>query len=125
MSYTIDERVILETVNCCACGTTFAMQQTLKKARMDNGGVFWCPNGHEQIYTKPRCEKLKDELAEKQRELTAARCEALNEKQKREATEAEMTRHKKRMKNGVCPCCQRSFINLKRHIATKHPQFAT
>jgi hypothetical protein len=23
----------------------------------------------------------------------------------------------------VCPCCNRSFQNLRRHMATKHPEF--
>jgi hypothetical protein len=28
-----------------------------------------------------------------------------------------------RVGNGVCPCCTRSFTNLRRHMATKHPGF--
>jgi hypothetical protein len=24
----------------------------------------------------------------------------------------------------VCPCCNRTFSNLQRHMAHKHPQFA-
>ena len=26
--------------------------------------------------------------------------------------------------NGVCPCCKRSFTNLRRHMNTKHPNFS-
>lgn len=29
-----------------------------------------------------------------------------------------------RVKNGVCPCCNRSFQNLKRHMNTKHPNWS-
>ena len=28
----------------------------------------------------------------------------------------------KRIHKGVCPCCNRSFTNLKRHMETKHPE---
>jgi hypothetical protein len=33
------------------------------------------------------------------------------------------TQLKKRVANGVCPCCHRSFVALRRHIETKHPEF--
>jgi hypothetical protein len=29
----------------------------------------------------------------------------------------------RRVGNGVCPCCSRSFTNLKRHIRSKHPDY--
>jgi hypothetical protein len=28
-----------------------------------------------------------------------------------------------RIGNGVCPCCNRSFTNLRRHMTTKHPEY--
>lgn len=37
----------------------------------------------------------------------------------------EAKRLKKRAANGVCPCCTRSFQNLRRHMATKHPDHAS
>ena len=33
------------------------------------------------------------------------------------------TRISKRVKNGVCICCNRTFADLARHMATKHPTF--
>ena len=30
----------------------------------------------------------------------------------------------KRVHNGVCPCCNRSFQNLQKHMKTKHPEIA-
>ena len=99
------------------------MPSEFRQRKLDLGGEFFCPNGHSQHYSKPTCVRLREELDTKQRELTAARCETLNEKNARIASETEMARHKTRMKNGVCPCCKRSFINIKRHIATKHPDF--
>jgi hypothetical protein len=121
MSYLTDTS--LDTIVCCSCGITFAMPSVRRRELLDNGGGFHCPNGHAQTYGKGRADKLEEQLAQKQRELTAARCETTAEKLKREKAETELSRHKRRTKNGVCPCCQRSFLNLKRHLATKHPDF--
>lgn len=42
-----------------------------------------------------------------------------------ETTKARMqvVRHKKRAAPGLCPCCNRSFVGLSRHMKTKHPQY--
>lgn len=37
------------------------------------------------------------------------------------AARGQVTRIKNRVGNGVCPCCNRSFGNLHRHMQTKHP----
>lgn len=29
---------------------------------------------------------------------------------------------KKRVQGGACPCCNRHFVQLERHMATKHPE---
>lgn len=123
MSFTIQTSLELETINCCNCGVVFAVPQFLKRKLLDHGGEFFCPNGHSLHFKKPTCVRLREELEQKQKELTAARCETLAEKQRREKSEAKLLRHQKRTKNGVCPCCQRSFLNLQRHLATKHPSY--
>jgi hypothetical protein len=30
---------------------------------------------------------------------------------------------RKRIQSGVCPCCNRTFENLGRHMKSKHPAF--
>ena len=40
------------------------------------------------------------------------------------AAKGELTKMKKRVGNGVCPCCNRQFVNLQRHMATQHPGYA-
>ncbi|WP_165394478.1 helix-turn-helix domain-containing protein [Pseudoxanthomonas winnipegensis] len=30
---------------------------------------------------------------------------------------------RQRVMNGVCPCCNRTFENLRRHMHDKHPEF--
>ena len=39
------------------------------------------------------------------------------------AQRANVTKLKKRISAGVCPCCTRTFSNLSRHMATQHPDY--
>ncbi len=98
------------------------MPQEMRQQRLTNGGSFYCPNGHSQHYTKPKCTRLQEEIEATKRELTAARCATLSEQNKRESVEREMKRRMRRVHAGVCPCCNRTFQNLARHMQTKHPK---
>lgn len=33
------------------------------------------------------------------------------------------TKLKKRIAKGACPCCNRHFVNLQRHIEGQHPEY--
>ena len=35
----------------------------------------------------------------------------------------QVTRIKKRVANGVCPCCNRTFKDLAAHMSTQHPDY--
>lgn len=37
----------------------------------------------------------------------------------------QLTKLKRRVSNGVCPCCNRSFADLHRHMTEKHPDYLT
>lgn len=39
------------------------------------------------------------------------------------AAVGQVTKLKNRVGHGVCPCCNRSFGNLARHIESEHPTF--
>lgn len=41
------------------------------------------------------------------------------------ATKGVVTRLKNRARNGVCPCCIRTFKDLHMHMASEHPNFVT
>lgn len=66
--------------------------------------------------------KLKEELEqEKQksiRDTNYLRQQLILEENKRKESDRKL----KRIHNGVCPCCNRSFVNLQRHMKTKHPE---
>jgi hypothetical protein len=123
--------VKLEAVTCCVCGVVFGLPSYLKKSLKSEGGDFWCPNGHRQYYTEPEIEKLKKQLAQAKRlaELRQQWYDAEREdhaatKRSLSATKGALTRTKKRVAAGVCPCCKRHFENLERHMHTKHPDYA-
>lgn len=87
--------------------------------------TFYCINGHPQFWPgKSDLEKLKDDLAEKARQLEFEKQRAATNFQLREKAEAEVKKIRKRVGRGACPCCKRSFTNLQRHMTTKHPDFA-
>ena len=117
------DTVKLTTTSCCACGTRFAMQAEMLEQRKLTGENFYCPNGHSLAF-KSRLKALEAKLVEKERALTEARCETVAERNRRETAEADLLKHRRRTKNGVCPCCRRNFQNLQRHMKTKHPKYA-
>jgi hypothetical protein len=109
---------------CINCGMPFFMPTCHYKRLLANKGeTFYCPNGHGQHYAgKTEAEKLKERLEQleieknkREQELQDKWLDALSEKQKIE-------NKLKRVQNGVCPCCNRSFHNLQQHIQNEHPE---
>ncbi|HEV8211638.1 MAG TPA: hypothetical protein VGP77_16040 [Vicinamibacterales bacterium] len=116
--------------SCFACGCQFAMTTDFKDNRMRLKDTFYCPAGHAQHYTGKSDKELRREAEARERaaldQLQAA--EAENRRIKREAAAerkaaaAEQTRLAQRARGGACPCCGRSFVQLARHMASKHPE---
>ena len=108
---------------CWKCGISFAAPANYVKSRREDKGEFFCPNGHRAVYGKSVADELRAELEEEKRKRewaergrdTARRAEAI--------AGGKLKALKERVKNGVCPCCKRSFENLARHMKTKHPEF--
>jgi hypothetical protein len=121
---------------CCSCGIAFAMPKSFQQQCLDRPGVnvgkgFYCPNGHVQWYTGPSEAKKQAERAKRAEEQAAYwRDQMANEQMQHQATKrreraqkAAKTRIKNRVSKGVCPCCNRSFANLRRHMTTQHPDY--
>lgn len=122
----MDVIVEMVTEECCACGVLFGMTKELNRRRMEDHKNFYCPMGHSQHYTgKTEAQKLKEELARKQQQLDSAQCRAAAAERRRENDRRKYDRMRDRVKNGVCPCCNRSFPALASHMRTQHPDFAT
>lgn len=120
----------LSIVECCLCHTTFGMTQELNKQRLDDGKSFWCPNGHNQHYTKSNIKFLEEKLAaanERERLEREAKERAWSREKvmsnRYRAQKGIATKIKNRVGNGVCPCCNRTFQNLLGHMRHQHPKW--
>jgi len=129
----------LAIIECCNCHTHFGITQAMKTALVETANTFYCPAGHPQHFTESEATRLKrqisqltarndqlDAAVQRERERTAAAYKR-EERQRRctIAQKAAKTRLKNRVMNGVCPCCNRSFLNLQRHMKTQHPEAIT
>ena len=112
-------------IQCGACGVWFCMSETAYTTKQREGGFFYCPNGHCRGWnegTKKRDElrlerdRLKQRLSQRDDEIKAA-------KKSNSSLKGQITRIKNRTKNGVCPCCNRHFENLQRHMQGQHPDW--
>jgi len=111
-------------VETCWCGTTHAVPAELvahQRRRHDNGGAaveIYCPLGHAWIRSgEGKAARLQRELDEAQAQLTATRDQL-------DAAERERRRLAKRAAGGACPCCNRTFVQLARHMKVRHPDYA-
>lgn len=120
MSKYVDD-VEFATEQCCNCGMAFAVTADFQKRRRDDHKQFYCPAGHQQFYNgKTEAQKLREELERKGQMLDAANQRAARiERQRNDVAKAHM-RMRDRIKNGVCPCCNRTFQNLLQHMRTEH-----
>lgn len=133
----LTEPVTFEREDCCNCGMTFFVPADFRAHRKNDAKLFYCPNGHGQHYSKSEADRLRAQLAtaekDKQRAIKEKQWAEESARQNREsrlaterkltAAKGQQTRLRNRIKNGVCPCCTRTFSNLQRHIATQHPEF--
>jgi hypothetical protein len=128
----------VNTGGCVECGVPIVLDETFQRERRRDHRNFYCPNGHPQHYTgKSDVEKLQEQLAEKERfiengkkrvewaEQRAARERENTKRAQRSAAsyKGKLKHVKTRVGNGVCPCCNRSFTDLMRHMQTKHPTY--
>lgn len=120
--------IAIDTLSCGNCGVYFGMESgQLAKVQAD-GSWFYCPNGHRIHYFETANQRLEKERdAERQRRrnaeatLTHTRDQLDAERRSKAAYRGHLTRVKRRIANGVCPCCSRSFDNVRRHMASQHP----
>jgi hypothetical protein len=125
----------LITEVCHKCRTPFAMERSVydTMSRLKEGGGFHCPLGHQQHYVSGETETDKMRRERDRAIQNAAYLQdRLNEEQAAKqsterslaATRGQITKIKNRVGRGVCPCCNRTFENLHRHMASKHANFS-
>ena len=124
MSFTRTELTTYATLDCYQCGVAFALTDSMYKERLRDRESFWCPNGHRQNFIGESAEKR----LRRQRDLAREEAEAYKESRdyaRRQAAsrKGQVTRIKRRIAKGICPCCKRSFADLRRHMEGQHPEW--
>jgi hypothetical protein len=122
----LEVRTITIGLHSNGCGHTIVMSPEHYEACRESGRSWYCTVcGKSRCFTgETELQKLRRERdAAKQREETI-RANLEDTKRRLSAQFGENTKLRKRIKNGVCPCCTRSFTNLRRHLQTKHPEYA-
>lgn len=112
------------TVVQCWCGMHHAIPEGLRdyQQRQHNDGhqvSVYCPLGHTHTPAGPS----KWSAERKAREAAEARATSLADQLA--AADREAKRLARRARRGVCPCCHRSFVNVKKHMDGQHPAYAT
>ncbi len=114
---------VLTALTCWVCGIHFALPEEYERKRAEDGKAWYCPNGDKISYGPSLVEQER-----KRAERAEAR--AVHERDQRQAAErsaaaykGQVTRLKTRASAGVCPCCNRSFENVRRHMESKHPDY--
>lgn len=130
MSRTLFVTEILVVVNCATCGVNFAVPDSYKKELRRTGQEFYCPRGDVIYYPggesdAAKISRLASEAARERDNANFWREQEKERGRQLSAAKGQVTKIKNRVAKGVCPCCNRSFAQLERHMATQHPDFAS
>lgn len=119
---TVSTETTLALFTCSQCGIGFGVPEYWSKARHRDHKTWYCPNGHGQYFPgKSDVEIAREKAARLERQL-ANRDEDLRvERASHAATKGQLTKVRRRVTNGACPCCNRTFANVGRHMKTQHP----
>lgn len=115
--------ITLDPVDCPACHCWFGVDAAQIMRLRASKERFYCPAGHPMSYTESETDKLKRHLKFAERDADNARIQAANERRQKIAAKSALTKTKNRIARGVCPCCNRTFVNLQRHVLGQHPDF--
>ena len=125
---TFTVRLVTKSAACAS----LPHRSTCAKALEDHSINFYCPHGHDQHFIgKTEAELLTDKLAVARRRAEMAEAAARLNRERANAAERSRaaykgvaTRQRNRIARGVCPCCNRYFEPMARHMAEKHPDYA-
>lgn len=119
------------TLTCGKCGIVFSAPTRWVEERQEKADTFYCPNGHPRAFRESTTDKLQREVnwlkqqqARIEEEARQARADAQAARMREGKAVKERDRIRKRVQGGACPDCNRTFTDLARHMATKHPQRA-
>lgn len=115
---------------CGNCGVIYVVPKIVHQDHFDNGGFAHCSNGHgwgwkegntEREAVRLERDRLKQKVAQLEDDKRAAWTAANAQADRAVAAEKELKRTQTRIGAGVCPCCNRTFAKLARHMQSQHP----
>ena len=122
--------LVLVELDCCVCGLLFGVPPNFARDRREDGASWWCPNGHNQYFTETESARLRRQLEAAQRQAQDARRSEEFWRERNAASQrsvsayrGQLTKVRRRVGNGVCPCCKRTFKNLQDHMEGQHPDY--
>jgi len=114
------------------CGHLMALPRTTTAQLRRSHDIFFCPICADERHFpgKSDIERERDKTARAERQLKyreeerdSARDAAKSADHRARGYKGHLTRQRKRSVAGVCPCCNRTFQQLARHMKSKHPKY--
>lgn len=122
----------LTVINCGECGGIYAINERYRQGQEQVGGSWHCPYcecGWGYAHNSEN-ERLKRDLQLKEAELTRqlqrldqTKAALRETESRRRAEKGAKTKLKKRAASGICPCCNRYFVEVHKHMLSQHPEF--
>jgi phage/plasmid primase-like uncharacterized protein len=93
---------------------------------------FYCSYGHPLVFMEGESDldkmrrerdRLAQQLAQRDDRIREEREARETAERRAAAARGLVTKIKNRVGHGVCPCCNRTFSDLARHMAGKHPGY--
>lgn len=112
-------------VTCGECAAVFAVPEAVERSWRRSGQTWYCPSGHPRVFSdtlQKKIDALERDKAALVSRLDAERCQRQQAEKALTSERGKVTKLKKRVAAGVCPCCNRSFQNLRKHMVSKHPE---
>lgn len=132
MSQTVELGVTFKPLTCSECSTTFALNKRHYDKRREDHGTFYCPScgvtqhfpGESKMEAAERLRRhAEDSLARERAQHDQTKAARAATERRLIATKGVVTRTKRRVGRGVCPCCNRYFAELHAHMHIEHPEY--
>lgn len=119
---TINVVTTFTIITCSECGIGFGVPDHFEAKRREDHREFRCPNGHNQYFpAESEAERLRRLLTAKERYADRLNEQLSHEQASHRATKGVVTKLRQRAITGTCAFCHRHFVNVERHVASKHP----
>ena len=127
--------VLTFTVMQCpiqGCGVPYALEDGFRTVRQERGGRWYCPNGHELVFMETEVDRQRKRADAAERNLTAVRGDRDYQQRRAEhqarravSLKGVVTRTKRRIAAGKCPCCHKRFGDVAEHMTAEHPDYGS